>query len=129
MATQKISSRQVKSTPVWEPFQYPPAWGDYGGAEWAKGEYTKIAGGMVVLKGLVKNISPGTTPEHSVVCILPVGYRPAVKIRVAVAMDLTSNLPHQRFADIAPDGKVTIGATLQSSYWVSFGGVSFLAEQ
>jgi hypothetical protein len=60
------------TVPRWTNFVLQNNWIDYSTSNWATAAYTKTTGGLVVLKGLIKSGTAGTT-----VATLPVGYRPA----------------------------------------------------
>lgn len=58
--------------PLWTNFVLQNNWIDYSTSSWATAAYTKTNAGLVVLKGLIKSGTAGTT-----VATLPPGYRPA----------------------------------------------------
>lgn len=70
--TSAWSTMTSLSIPLWTNFVLQNNWIDYSTSSWATAAYTKTSSGLVVLKGLIKSGTAGTT-----VATLPPGYRPS----------------------------------------------------
>ena len=99
----------------WNPLPYLNGWIDYG-VPYSPCGYRKLANGLVVLRGLVKN---GTANP---ICQLPAGYRPGLQMLYCVQS--TPNTATR--VDIQTDGVVINNGGANG--WVSLCNISFLAE-
>lgn len=101
-------------------------WEPYGG-DWADPAYIKTSGGVVFLKGLIKN---GTTTNGTVVATLPPSFRPNSRVTVPVTARSSSGTNESAVVQIQTNGDIQIWyvdahATLP---WVSLDGVGFLLD-
>ena len=96
---------------------YENSWADFdSGTEWADGEYSKSAEGIVRLSGM---IASGTTTSDTVIFTLPAGYRPAKREMFSCVCDVGMAV-----LTIKADGKVLTFADVSNSY-LSLSGISF----
>jgi hypothetical protein len=104
------------ATTGWCGFTFQNSWQNYLASTYSTGAYTKGADGVVQLKGLLNGGAIGT-----VVTNLPVGYRPAHQLLIAIESGNFGAV------DIYPNGNVmvSIGAT----GWSALDSVNFMAEQ
>lgn len=89
--------------------------------------YIKTSGGVVFLRGLIKN---GTTTNGTVVATLPVGYRPNTRVTMPVTARSSAGTNESAVVQIQTNGDIQIWyvdahATLP---WVSLDGVGFLLD-
>lgn len=98
--------------PLWTPLALQNTWANYSPPYTSAG-YTKTAGGLIVLKGLVRTGS-------GVIGYLPAGYRPSLPI----IFQVSSNQTGARL-DVYPDGTILM-STGGSNAWFSLDGVAFM---
>ena len=124
---QKINPKQIQSPAAWATLPYAAGWGDYDATtnQWMGGRYTKLASGLVIMKGLVRNTSGASKGSGSVIGTLPVGYRPVNTLRIASSNAGGPGDP----VDINSNGTITTNIAIANSEWVSLSSVIFLAEQ
>lgn len=89
--------------------------------------YIKTSGGVVFLKGLIKN---GTTTNGTTVAVLPPAYRPSTRVTVPVTARSSAGANESAVIQIQTNGDIQIWyvdahATLP---WVSLDGVGFLLD-
>lgn len=85
-------------------------WTDYGGS-YGPPRYRRLGNGMVVIEGLLKG---GTVGTSTAMFTLPAGFRP--RVNLIMKPNENSGLSNAR-VDILPDGKVT--AHTVGTGWVS----------
>jgi type II secretory pathway pseudopilin PulG len=100
--------------PLWNGLVYQNNWNDYANG-YASGAYTKTSAGVVVLKGLVKTSSAGTT-----IAQLPPGYRPSEDLIFQTTT--TPNVASR--VDVSPAGNIIL--SVGSTGWVSLDGIKFI---
>lgn len=124
---QKINPKQIQSPAAWATLPYASGWSDYDATTnaWMGARYTKLASGLVIMKGLARNSSGATKASGSVIGTLPVGYRPVNTLRIASASAGGPGDP----LDIQPNGNITTNIAIANSEWVSMASIIFLAEQ
>lgn len=110
-----IAARTVAPDTSWHSFAYQNGWVDYPAPHSPSG-YRKLSSGLVVLRGLCMS---GTATG---IATLPAGYRPGIQRLFCVYTN--PNVPCR--VDISPTGVIT--HTGGSSGWLSFDGITFLAE-
>lgn len=94
-------------------------WANYG-SSYGSATYTKTSDDVVTLAGLIKG---GTTSNGTTLFTLPEGYRPLER-----QVFLVASADEAARIDVQPNGVVTIQGNGSSS-WVSFSGISFIADQ
>lgn len=99
------------TVPLWTPMNLTNNWVDYS-PPFSSAGYTKTAGGVILLKGLVRSGSGN-------IATLPVGYRPAMSIM----FENSTNSAGGR-VDIRADG--TINMSVGSNAWFSLDGIAFM---
>lgn len=106
--------------------QLQNGWSPYGSTFPAPG-YVKTSGGLVVLKGLIKD---GTLTNGTVVANLPVGYRPSSIVTVPTTARTASSTNGPAIVQILTNGDVTIHYVNNNATgtWVSLDGISFLLD-
>lgn len=109
----------ASSYTTWTTMTLSNSWVAYGGV-FTTPQYTKTSDNLVTLKGMIRN---GTTTNGTTLLTLPAGYRPKERI-ISSAL---SNRLNARI-DIRPTGVVTVEAGANST-WLTFDGISFVAEQ
>ena len=95
-------------------------WVNFGGV-YAPAGFYKDKEQRVHLIGLIKG---GTSSMNTVICILPVGYRPSTTGRII--FDILGDNGSARI-DVAADGSVVIMGN-GSSTWMNLTGISFKAD-
>jgi len=97
-------------------------WVDYG-AGYASSGFTKTSNEVVYFKGLIKS---GTVTSGTVLCTLPVGYRPT---DVLVFLTGTSGSPEGAPAriDVYPNGNVTVNYGTNTG-WIDLDMIRFVAS-
>ncbi|HMH69873.1 MAG TPA: hypothetical protein VK502_00585, partial [Candidatus Saccharimonadales bacterium] len=103
--------------PPWYACPLQNGWNDFG-AQFAPASYTKTNTDIVMLKGIIKD---GTTTGDTVVCTLPVGYRPTARIMFQVA---SNNGPAR--VDVFPTGEVAIN--FANNAWLALDTINFVAS-
>lgn len=103
----------------WQPLTLQNGWTDYGGS-YGPPRYRKLDSGLVILEGLLKDGTTGTTTP---MFTLPAGCRP--RVNLIMKPNENSGLSNAR-VDILPDGRVT--AHTVGTGWVSI-CFTFMASQ
>lgn len=124
---QKINAKQIQSPAAWQTLAYASGWGDYDATTnvWQGARFTKLASGLVVMKGLVKNTSGASKPSGSVIGTLPAGYRPTNVLRIACS---SAGFPGDPI-DVQPNGNLVTNFAVPNTEWASVSSIIFLAEQ
>lgn len=102
--------------PDWTDCGLQNGWGNYGGSH-ATAQFTKTTANIVVLKGLVKTGAAGT-----VVCTLPVGYRPDKRLMFQALSDSATTTR----VDIDSNGDVIANSGYTN--WVNLSTIQFVAS-
>ncbi len=115
------SSRGTGSTCTtqWCSLAMAGGWVPYDTATYPAPLYTKTSDGMVYLRGLVRS---GSTTLDGVIATLPAGYRPSNRLLFE-----TQNTGALGRIDVDASGNVRFVSG--SNGWLSFDGISFMAEQ
>lgn len=111
----------LATIPMWYSCGLQNSWVDYG-FTYSTNAYTKTNSDVVMLKGLVKS---GNATSGTVLCTLPVGYRPSARLIFAMS---TSAVPEGVSArvDVLPTGEVVI--VTGNNAWLSLDGIRFVAS-
>lgn len=118
----KIPAAAIPTNTAWITPTYNSGWGDYG-AGWGGARYIKMPDGTVRFKGLIKNVSGGTSSTGATMFTLPAGYRPLETLRFVVNTSAgTVQL------DINITGTVVLNVALPNTEWASISTVNFIAE-
>lgn len=92
------ASKTASATvPAWISCDLQNSWLDYG-YSYNTAQFTKTSAGVVVLKGLVAS---GVTTSQTLICQLPVGFRPDSRLLFGNATNSTNGR-----VDVASDGRV-----------------------
>ncbi len=114
--TQTVANPISLNTEVWNSLSYVNGWEDYG-SPYPPGGYRKLASGLVILRGLIRN---GTA--NSIIATLPAGYRPDHQHLFAVQ----SNHALGR-VDVRTNGEVVMRDGVTT--WISLSTLSYYADQ
>lgn len=109
---------QITTPETWQAPTLLNSWVDYGGT-FAPSGYRKLPSGEVLLRGLIKN---GTGTAGTVLCTLPVGYRPSYQL---IFNCISSGNVVAR-VDVNTNGDVTI-QYISSTAWLSLNGMIFMS--
>lgn len=104
---------------TWNNMTLQSGWVAFGGA-YSTPQFTKTSDGVVHLKGL---ITGGTNADGTLLVTLPAGYRPKEHLLLS-----TVDYAQRARLDVNADGTVLIYYSA-SNGWMSFDGLSFVAEQ
>ena len=105
--------------PAWNECGLQGVWANYNETDYGKSSFTKTKEDVVVLRGLVKTGTGGST-----ICTLPVGYRPTHRL-VFQTMTASASETASRI-DVFPTGEVY--ADTASSGWLTLSGIDFLSS-
>jgi uncharacterized membrane protein len=105
--------------------QLQNGWQIYEG--WAPPGYIKTSGGVVFLKGLMRD---GTLTNGTVVAQLPPGYRPNTVVTVPVTARTSAGANGAAVVQILTNGDITIWYVNNNATtdWVSLDGIGFLLD-
>lgn len=106
--------------------QLQNGWSSYG-SPFAAPAYIKTSGGVVFLKGLIRD---GTLTNGTVVAQLPPGFRPNTTVTVPVTARTSSGTNGAAIVQILTNGDVTIWYVNNNATtdWVSLDGIGFLLD-
>lgn len=106
--------------------QLQNSWISYG-SPFAPAAYIKTSGGVVFLKGLIRD---GTLTNGTVVAQLPPGYRPNTTVTVPVTARTASGTNGAAVVQILTNGDITIWYVNNHPDidWVSLDGIGFLLD-
>jgi hypothetical protein len=106
--------------PSWTTVTFQNSWVNYGGG-WGSVAFFKDTNGIVHLRGLAMSGTCGNAAFT-----LPTGYRPGASLLLTVNTNQTFGR-----VDVQTNGGVVPGANggACNNTWVSFDGITFLAEQ
>jgi hypothetical protein len=121
---QKLDPSQLAPAPAWTSVSYASGWSDYDTIEWFGWQYTKMATGEVIMRGLLKNVSGAA--KTGTVTTLPAGFRPSRKL-----MFICIAAPGAMRVSVFPTGVIAYeGVTaIPANEWCSAATIRFLAEQ
>lgn len=105
--------------PAWNTCGLQNGWENYG-FTYATSGYTKTNDDVVMLKGLIK--SPNPAVSGTVLCTLPVGYRPSHRLLFQVATN--ANAPGR--IDVLTNGDVVL--IVGNSGWLGLDNINFVAS-
>jgi hypothetical protein len=122
-----VRQRASSSGVNWKRLPYNGSWGDAGGS-YPVGQYTQLANGLVLLRGMVKR--SGGTVSAETICTLPSGFRPAVQQYGFPSWQNNSSGDQIVRLDVQTTGAITFvpengGSALN---WLSVNNIQFYAD-